>query len=189
MIKLNQQLSKVIISILITCTLSGCASLFGATPKNSEVPLYTRPVKVDNDFDISGRFSIKSDNTNKYGNFSWLKLSNTEDLEFNTPLGQTVAKITITNGVATLVADNRTYTSSDLDSMMQEKLGFVLPLSYLHYWVQGVALPDIADTKALPSGFSQLGWNVEYLKWKDVNHPQIIQLTHENLVIKLLIDW
>lgn len=176
-----------VVLVLSSVMLSACASFFN-TPEPNIPPVYTRPIKINNDFDISGRFSIKSATNHRYGNFTWLKMNNVEELNFNTPLGQTVAKITINNGITTLRAEDRTYTGSDLDSMMYDKLGFTLPLAYLHYWVQGVALPNTPDTKPLSDGFTQLGWNVEYLKWQDANHPQIIQLTREDLVIKLLLD-
>lgn len=175
----------ILLSLVVIC-LNACASFY--TEETTNAPPYLRPVKVDNDFDISGRFSIKNATHNKYGNFNWIKIDKNEELSFNTPLGQTVAKIVLNNGIATLTTEDRTYTSTDLDSMMQQKLGFILPLAYLHYWVQGVALPDVPDTSPLFDGFKQLGWNIEYLKWHDANHPQIIQLTKEQLVIKLLID-
>lgn len=189
MLPMLPMLSMMIVPFTMFAMLTSCASFYNTTTIASDkTPTYMRPVKVDNDFDISGRFSIKSDTSHRYGNFDWVRINSTEELSFNSPLGQTVAKITIINGVATLVTDERTYTSSDLESMMQEKLGFILPLAYLHYWIQGVALPNAPDTKPLPDGFTQLGWNIEYLKWLDANHPQVIQLTHERLIIKLSID-
>lgn len=167
--------------------LSACAGFYDVTTK-SPPPQYNSPVKVESNFDISGRFSIKSEDRHKYGNFTWLKTNNYEELNFNTPLGQTVAKVVICNGVITLFTSSASYTGDDLEQVMQNNLGFVLPLAYLHYWVQGIALPDVKDTKPLAYGFRQLGWNVEYLNWYDRNHPRIIQLTRGTLTVKLVID-
>lgn len=169
--------------------LSGCASLFKIDADDSNTPKYSIPKKIDQEFDISGRFTVNSARVHKYGNFNWVKMIDHETIEFNTPLGQTVAKIDIIGANATLTTKDHVYTSDDLDQLMQEKLGFVLPIKYLHYWVQGVKLPDVAVTQNLANGFVQMGWKVEYLQWQDNNHPQIIRLTHDDLVVKLLINW
>ena len=73
--------------------------------------------------------------------------------------------------------------------MMQRELGFVLPMAYLHYWIQGVQLPGLPIDEELTDGFVQLGWDVEYLQWLDPTHPEIVECTKDDLVIKLLIQW
>ena len=183
----NNIVVLILLLLIMSSIISSCASFYIFNVKST--PAYKRPVKIDNDFDISGRFSIKSLEANRYGNFGWIKNNDTEELSFNTPLGQTVAKVMIDNQKTILQTNDNVYTGDDLDQMMQDKLGFVIPLKYLHYWIQGVALPNTTITQELPSGFSQLGWNVQYLQWQDQNHPRIIQLDNGELVIKLLIDY
>lgn len=168
---------------------SGCASFYDAVP-DLPPPKYTKPSVIDQDFNISGRFSIKQPSNSSYGNFIWVKESNTEELSFNTPLGQTVAKITVeSGGLATLTADNKSYTGDDLDDLMEDRLGYVLPMAYLHYWMQGVSVPSAPVVQELNDGFVQLGWKVEYLQWVDANHPQIVQCSRGDLVVKFLIEW
>jgi outer membrane lipoprotein LolB len=149
---------------------------------------YVQPQVVEPNFNISGRFFIKTAHKNNYGNFTWDKLQDNESLAFRTPIGQTVAQITIESGVATLAHKDKVYSGEDLDTMMQNHLGFTLPMSQLHYWIKGVPLPNVPITKKLTSGFVQLGWDVEYLQWHDPNHPHIIKCSKEDLVIKLLIE-
>lgn len=168
--------------------LSACASLYDATPDKPAVA-YSKPKVIDPNFDISGRFIIKQPDKNNYGNFTWNRTGESEELDFNTPIGQTVAKIIIESGIATLTNKDNSYTGQDLNDMMQKQLGFVLPMNYLHYWIQGVSLPDVPVTQQLDDGFVQLGWKVEYLQWQDANHPQIIQCTKDDLIIKLLVEW
>lgn len=172
----------------ILVILAGCASFYDATPRKQSIT-YTKPIHIESEFDISGRFIIKRPNKNDYGNFTWNRSGESEELDFNSPVGQTVAKIIIESGNATLYAKNESYTSESLNEMMEKRLGFVLPMNYLHYWIQGVPLPNIPTTKQLTTGFVQLGWNVEYLQWIDSAHPEIIQCTKDDLVIKLLIIW
>ena len=105
------------------------------------------------------------------------------------PIGNTVARISVESGIATLATGGNSYTGRNLDAMMQQQLGFILPLSYLHYWIQGVPLPQYKVQNQLKSGFSQLNWQVEYLKWQDINHPEVLVIHKDNLRIKMLINW
>ncbi|MFN7095162.1 MAG: lipoprotein insertase outer membrane protein LolB [Burkholderiales bacterium] len=187
MVKFMVTVGRLFSISLILPSLVACASFYDT--QVDKPARYVRPVAIDNDFVISGRFSIKTLTKHEYGNFAWNKFATNEELEFKTPIGQTVAKISIESGAATLTTAEETYTGTDIDNMMQDKLGFTLPLNYLHYWIQGVALPNAVVAQDLADGFVQLGWKVEYLQWQDKNHPQIIQCSKGDLVIKLLIEW
>ena len=168
--------------------LSACASFYNIE-SSKPLTVYNRPVVVPNDFNISGRFSIKTKDKYNYGNLTWSRVGDIEELDFISPLGQTFARIKIESGNINLTTNNDTYTSEDLDDLMIRQLGFVLPLNYLHYWILGVEFPGIIVTEKLVDGFIQLGWKVEYLEWVDKNHPKIIMCSKDDLIIKLLIEW
>lgn len=169
--------------------LAGCASWYDAqvnTPSSYHVPQ-----KLDESYNISGRFLIvTAESKDYYGNFNWQRESGNDALAFMSPLGNTVAQINIESGVATLINSNGThYSGRNLDNLMQEQLGFALPLNYLHYWIQGVPLPQYPVQDKLTSGFSQLNWQVEYLSYQDENHPHILALHNSQMRIKMVINW
>lgn len=174
--------------IICIASLSGCATLFGIKDTD-KVPVYHKPMYVSESYAIDGRFSINSKNSHKYGNFTWIKNPNYEEINFNTPLGQTVAKIVIESSVVTLTTKDHTYVGNDVDDMLYDNIGFDLPINYLHYWVEGLPLPNEAVTKYIPGGFEQLAWNVKYLDWATADHPHILKCTNQDLVVKLLINW
>ncbi|HMT02957.1 MAG TPA: outer membrane lipoprotein LolB [Burkholderiales bacterium] len=179
---------KQVYIFLVIIGLNACASLYNIEP-SKPVAIYKRPIEISNSFNLSGRFTIKTSDKNNYGNFRWSKESSIEELDLNSPLGQTLVKIVIERGNANLTTKGQTYSGEDLDEMMLEKLGFTLPLNYLHYWIQGVEIPNELPIEILPNGFIQLGWRVEYLEWQDQTHAKIIMCSRENLIIKLLLDW
>lgn len=172
---------------LIVVSLTGCASLYDTTVEHPDN--YHAPVQIDSSYNIDGRFSIVNRQKDYYGNFNWQHESGFDRLSLMSPLGNSVARITVESNIASLETSDGVYRGDDLDSMLTKQLGFSLPINYLHYWVQGVPLPDYPITNSLTSGFSQLNWNVEYLRWQDVNHPQIVQVSNGELRIKLLINW
>ncbi len=174
--------------------LVGCASMYD--PIDVAHTKYTTPVNIDNNFDISGRFFVKNIINNKptsqYGNFNWSYENNTnnktiETITFNTPIGQTVAKIIITNNNPVLYINKTSYKGDDLNLLMTQNLGFNIPITQLHYWLQGVPIPNIQIDKHTTYGFYQLNWNVEYLDWHDVAHPKIIKITNQDITIKLVL--
>lgn len=168
--------------------LSSCASWYDV--KVDQPAAYHAPTQIDNNYNIDGRFTIRTASKDYYGNFNWQHESANDVLAFMSPLGSTVAKIVVESDVATLTTeDNESYSGSDLDQMMNKQLGFSLPLQYLHYWIQGIPLPNYPVNDRLSSGFEQLGWKIEYLRWQDNNHPQIVQVSKADLRIKLLINW
>ena len=179
---------RTLILLMVFMFLAGCASFFNITD-NEKAPAYHRPMYVDESYDISGRFSINSSHTHKYGNYTWLRTESNEEMTFNTPLGQTVAKINIESGIVTVITKDKTYVGNDVDDMLYDNIGFDLPVAYLHSWIQGLPLPNEIITKYIHDGFEQSGWTVEYLDWSNNNHPHILKCTNQDLVIKLLINW
>lgn len=167
--------------------LSGCASWYDVNV--AQPASYHQPLNLDESYNISGRFSIVTPQKDYYGNFNWQHESQNDVLDFMSPLGNTVAQIRVESNIASLNNGNQEYSGQNLDSMMQEQLGFTLPIAYLHYWIQGVPLPQYPVQDKLASGFSQLAWQVEYLQWQDQNHPQIVQVSKPDLRIKLVINW
>lgn len=182
-----QKQIKLGILVLLLFSLNSCASYYDVTVDNAAN--YHKPNKVDQTYDIGGRFSIITPKDNYYGNYSWQHDVGSDHLSMFSPIGTVVANITVESNIAILETSNGVYKGKDLDVLLTQQLGFTLPISYLHYWVQGVPLPEYPITNQLQSGFTQLGWNIEYLKWEDENHPYIMQISNAQMKIKLLINW
>lgn len=172
---------------LTLVAVSGCASWYDV--KVDQPASYHQPIAIDESYNISGRFSIVTPQKDYYGNFNWQHESQSDVLDFMSPLGNTVARITVESSVATLDNGSQKYSGSNLDQIMIEQLGFSLPINYLHYWIQGVPLPQYPVQNQLTSGFSQLSWQIEYLSWQDQNHPQVVQVSKPDLRIKLMMNW
>lgn len=172
---------------LLLGALSACASWYDVNV--SQPVKYQAPTRIDESYNISGRFFIKTETKDYYGNFNWQHESKSDEVELLTPLRTTVAEISLKDNLATLIVSKQKYSGDNLKQMMIERLGFSLPLTYLHYWLQGVPLPQYPVQQRLPTGFSQLGWQIDYLSWQDAEHPHILQVSNGQLHIKLLLNW
>ncbi|MEN9946915.1 MAG: outer rane lipoprotein LolB [Pseudomonadota bacterium] len=176
-----------LLTIITLFNLSSCASWYDQ--QVDQPAKYHQPQIIESSFAVNGRFIIRTAEKNSYGNFSWQHQVNSDLIDLISPLGNSVARISVESGFGKLILENgKTYSGTDLSQIMNEQLGFSLPLNYLHYWLQGIALPNL-PTSYTHSGFNQLGWQIEYLSWQDSNHPYIVQLIHNGLRIKLLVQW
>ena len=94
-----------------------------------------------------GRFAVQYDDQNgqqrnAYGNFDWQETGDTVTLQLRNPLGQTLAIVTSSPSSATLELPNRQpLTADNVSTLMQNTLGFALPVEGLRYWLQPSPAP------------------------------------------------
>ncbi len=171
--------------------LNGCALLPSAhspvaRPAQSEVV----------PFALNGRVSIKHLETRNSAGLHWTHQSQSDEILLLNPLGQTAARVYRDDGNATLDTGDKHYQDVDAGSLMEQVLGWHLPLNGLHHWALGMADPESpAQIERADNGqisvLHQDGWDVSYLRYADGKPdslPSRIQLNHEDLQIQLLID-
>jgi outer membrane lipoprotein LolB len=152
-----------------------------------------------------GRFAVQypdqtGETRNAYGNFDWRETGETVTLQLRSPLGQTLAVVTSSPASATLeLPDKPPLTASDVSTLMQNALGFALPVEGLRYWLQPSAAPTSqAQTEQDPQNATRLrqidqdGWTIDYLAYADAPATGVkrVNLSRQEppLEIKLVLD-
>lgn len=165
--------------------LAGCASV----PRSAAtVAAYQDAIELNGRIAISFIRDGKKEAMN--GNFNWQQTPSRTDVSLNSPTGQTVARISVTDQAATLQQSGQPLrTAPDLDSLTRQALGWTLPVGGLRDWLQGYATD--ADGKrftASPANDSVVtrdGWKIDYLGWHDeaaaVPKPRRIDVTRLTL--------
>ncbi|HEY0664701.1 MAG TPA: lipoprotein insertase outer membrane protein LolB [Gallionella sp.] len=175
------------IAIIWLGLLGGCAML-PAPPAPVAPPAQPEIVP----FAMNGRVSISQRGEWHSAGLRWTHLAGSDEILLLAPLGQTAARVYRDNGNASLDSDGRHYQADDVETLMEQVLGWHLPLGGLHHWVLGMAdAGRPAQIERDESGriavLSQDGWEVRYLRYADTL-PARLQLTHEDLRVLLLID-
>ncbi|WP_229457776.1 outer membrane lipoprotein LolB [Massilia glaciei] len=162
------------IQTLSTLACAGLLLAACATPGS-----YTSQAKVApyrETIDLGGRLSV---NYQKDGNpetisvkFAWAQVPGRIDLDLATPLGQTVARISVTPGSATLTQANQApRAAADIDSLTRQTLGWSLPVAGLRDWVQGYATDAsgarFAASPVRHSVTTDDGWRLRFVSWQD----------------------
>ncbi|AIO40704.1 outer membrane lipoprotein LolB [Burkholderia cenocepacia] len=179
--------------------LAGCAS----TPPSANAPGAVLQTAATHAY--HGRFAVQYNDRfgrqqNVYGNFDWQEQGDDVSLELRSPLGQTLAVVKSTPQAASLELPNRQpQYATDVGELMQNTLGFSLPLAGLRYWLLPTAAPatpaqtvrDPADATRVKQ-IRQDGWTIDYLAYADapatgVKRVNLVRATPP-LDIKLVLD-
>ncbi|MCY1359822.1 Outer-membrane lipoprotein LolB [compost metagenome] len=157
----------------------------------------------------TGRFSA---NYQRYGrdegvtgSFRWEEQGRNVRLDLVSPLGQTLAVVTATPSGATLDLPNQPPRNApEVDTLMEEALGFALPVAGMRDWLHGRAAQGspartTRDEQGRLSTLAQNGWTVRYVAWQDPQPastaaalPRRIDLARDSgsnpLSVRLVID-
>lgn len=173
--------------LLILFLLSGCAS----TPVQTH-----RSAEADEAFSFNGRVAVKQGAQHDKVGVRWVHNSAGDEILLLAPLGQTVARIRRDDTRVTLEASGRRYVASDMESLMQQALGWQLPLSGMRYWVVGLPTPDDEpamemDGNGQVSVMRQQGWEISYTKYASDQIdalPLRMLMKRERMEVLLVID-
>jgi outer membrane lipoprotein LolB len=190
------------LAVAAAVVLTGCASVKPREPSTSNA---TTSVTAQTSRSYHGRFAVQYNDQNgtqrnAYGNFDWQEAGDTVTLQLRNPLGQTLAIVTSSPASASLELPNRQpLTADNVSTLMQNALGFDLPVEGLRYWLQPSAAPSSrAKTVQDPQDPSHLkeivqdGWTIDYLAYADAPATGLkrVNLSREQppLDIKLVLD-
>ena len=126
--------------------------------------------------DVAGTLSVNYQKDGKpesiTGKFDWQQTPGRVDVSLASPLGQTLAKISVTPESATLIqADRAPRVAKDLETLTRDALGWSLPVSGLRDWLQGYATgADGQRFIASPANSEVVtkdGWRLRFVTWQD----------------------
>ncbi|WJF89955.1 lipoprotein insertase outer membrane protein LolB [Paraburkholderia bonniea] len=196
------RLTRAGITATAVIALAGCTSFRSQEPTAADA---ASTIATQTNNARHGRFAVQyvdqnGQQRNAYGNFDWQETDATVTLQLRSPLGQTLAIVTSSPASATLELPNRQpLTASNVAELMENALGFALPVEGLRYWLQPAPAPTSrARTEMDPHQqghirqISQDGWTIDYLAYADAPTTRVkrINLSRQDppLAIKLVLD-
>jgi outer membrane lipoprotein LolB len=181
---------------------AGCSSL-------QTWPFLPSPTQTERSFHdnilIQGRFSVAYEQSNRpqsvQGRFQWQQQGQRIDIDLMSPLGQTMAKLSITPNSATIQQTGKeTKVADNVAELTEQTLGWSLPVVGMRDWLQGfnratnnqrqIARPNENDQ------FDTEGWHIQYVSWQQNSvsvYPKRIDLTRTSprlhqLSLRIIID-
>jgi outer membrane lipoprotein LolB len=174
-------------SLFLILLLGGCAGV----PRDAH-----RPEQMDAPFAFNGRVVVKQGTQRDKAGVRWTHQASADEILLLAPLGQTMARIQRDHNRATLEASGRRYVASDMESLMQQALGWQLPLSGMRYWLLGLPAPDDESSIEMsPNGqlgvLRQQGWVIRYGKYASDSMdalPLRMDMKRNGMEVTLIID-
>jgi outer membrane lipoprotein LolB len=145
-----------------------------------------------------GRLSLQSPEQAWHAALVWAEEPGGYRVRLSGPLGQGAVEIRGEPGGVTLrTARGETYTAPDPETLMQQTLGWSVPLAGLRHWILGRDDPSggparhSVDPAGRPATLSQAGWEVHYLAYlpaDPVDLPSRVQLDRGDLQARVVIS-
>ncbi len=137
---------------------------------------------------LSGKIGLRAPRLAESAYVNWRQCGADFAVRISGPLGQTVARIDGHDDRLTLQFEGRTpVTTSEPELLMQQQLGWSLPIRALRYWVRAEAAPggdaEISGPQQQPNSLRQQNWQVDYLAYHqngDIFLPAKLRLSHND---------
>lgn len=182
---------KTLAALLLAVLLAGCAALPSVTPQLPDAAASLER------WAFNGRVSLTREQTGWHASLAWREDGGDYDLRVSGPLGQAAFELSgDTGGVMLVDADNRTFTARDADALLRHVTGWALPVTGMHYWVRGLAVPGVEaqverDTAGQVSRLEQSGWEIRYDRYRVVDGlmlPGRLRMQQGDVSVRLVID-
>ncbi len=192
-----------IASIIMVTSLTGCStmqSIFERTPQapsNQALTSTQRSAQLSqiNSWTTRGSVGISYQGKTDIGTFVWRQDGLAYDFRTYGPLNAASIRIEGSPGHATLWKNvNTPRSASSPEALMQQELGWFLPLSNLRFWSRGLAAPGIPARKIHDEYghlkvLQQQGWLINYQRYQAVGNldlPRNVLMTNNNLRVKII---
>src|SRR5699024_3327359 len=185
-------------------TLSGCSHFstqeqLSGSGQASSWQSHKQQITPVDAWQINGKIGIRSEKESGSAVLFWLQRQDYFDIRLSGPLGQGSTRLIGRQGAVSLEIANRgTFQATSAKELMQQQLGWSLPVENLLWWVKGLPAPDSPsqlplDDNSLLSELRQNQWHIQYLSYRpesDLQLPERIKLSGAGLDITLVIkEW
>jgi outer membrane lipoprotein LolB len=142
-----------------------------------------------------GKMALRGDQGKANLQIHWQQRSDEFDIHLMGPLGQAAAHLYGSGDALQIdIADQSRAAGTDELALVEESLGWEIPVKEMSFWVRGIAVPGLVheiayDDQGLPDWLEQSGWRVEYKKHKQ-QRPFRTIFSRESVQILLVVkEW
>ncbi len=195
----GQKVLGVFLAGVVLFGLSGCAT----APRVSSMPQFDWPERQQQlaqlqRWSFSGRLAIKDANNESWSAaLRWQQDGDSYDIQLSGAFGQGAARLFGHDGYAVIeMAEHSALTADSAEALMQQQLGWHMPVQGLKFWLLGMLVPNSVGQHAFNEvgrleSLQQSGWQVRYRDYLDVDGlelPRKLELENPRLRARLVID-
>lgn len=183
--------------ISVMLLLTGCVHQRAAVPLTQSWEQRQQALSSLLNWKFRGHFIFKSPANKFSANVFWQQKHNNYDIRVFGPLGFGAAQLQGNDKQVILKdAHAHIYTATNPEALMQQQLGWLLPVSSLYYWLRGLPAPGSVtsihyDSYHRIDRLRQQGWQiqfVQYMRAQAFELPQEIIFTQNEYYLHLTIE-
>ena len=189
---------------MLVAGVAGCADLAlvapGVKPAEAAWDARLEDLYQLNQWSIHGHLAVQAGGEGWSATLNWEQDHQDYTLRFIAPLGQGTYQLSGEEGNVKLVtADNKEYRATDAERLMQDNLGWNVPLHGLKYWVRGAPEPGVAtdnlllDEQGRMTDLQQSGWRISISRYGEFNGkelPSKLFMQNDRFQLRLVVlDW
>ncbi|EPC03767.1 hypothetical protein L861_00290 [Litchfieldella anticariensis FP35 = DSM 16096] len=190
-----------IAALLTLAMLAGCAS----RPMDTEAPLEREPwqdqaqrLEQLDRWTLAGKVGLRTPQDTTSANLDWAQYPGYYRMLISGPFGSGRNLLEGREGRVTLNTSEGRFEATSPEALMEQQLGWSLPISALDHWVRGLPAPGAhyereSDELGYPTQLQQAGWQIDYRDWEHADGlwlPRRLVMTYDELRATLVInDW
>ena len=188
----------------ITSVLSGCVSLPNLPPPPiSKFPQaswqqYQLKLNAMQTWSIYGLVGVVTPQRMSSAHFSWQQNHSMYHMSFSGPLGIGEVRLSNQGGIVRLIqSSGKVLSASNPEALMQNELGWSVPLSGLRFWIRGLPQPAAMTPSIQLNHYGvlqklqQSGWQIHYSQYHmhdGVPLPYKIILQRPGLKVSMILE-
>lgn len=191
--------SKCIILVCLSLVLSACASKHLESNYRQVLPAVRQTqLTAMSVWKIKGAFSLQQPGQSVVANYQWAQQGSRYDLHIASPLNLFSIKIIGEPDQVKLWRSATAVAEADNpEALMQQQLGWQLPLSNLDYWIRSLPAPGPYRAEYDDYGhllkLEQAGWVIHYANYVSLGYndlPTLLKLKNADWDAKILVkQW
>jgi outer membrane lipoprotein LolB len=172
-------------AVVLACVwlLAGCAGRPSLVPAADSAALESQGrrearLAAAPEWGLHGRIAVSGGGDGGSGQLSWRQRADHLAFEMRAPVSRQTWRLTAAPGAVRLDGlDGGPRHGTDAEALLQQELGWTVPLGHLSAWVRGMRGEGTArigfDAEGLPALIEQHGWRIEYRGWDRSSEPAL----------------
>lgn len=146
---------------------------------------------------LLGKISLDDGEQGGSGKLRWDVKPGHSELNFHGAMGRGAWQLQAgPQGARLKMADGTEQSAANVNELIQDNVGWPVPLDALHWWVRGLAAPGSAENEEIGSdgllvSLLQFGWNVSFTRYDSVEGVELpvrLTATQNDYRVKLAIS-
>lgn len=184
--------------LLALSLLAGCATRgpSGETQPRSAWDDQVPHVEALERWTLAGKVGLRTPEESTSANLDWAQYPNFYRMLISGPFGSGRNLLEGRDGRVSLTTGEGRFEANTPEALMEQQLGWSLPISALDHWVRGLPAPGERhalerDDDGFPQRLEQAGWDIEYRDWVEVDDlrlPRRLIMIYDDLRATLVVN-